>query len=519
MGTTPETLPFGELPVLITGATGYIGARLVPRLTEAGYAVRCLARHPEKLANRDWSASPSVTIVRGDLATSEDLPALMRGCGAAFYLAHPMASSGHDDATRDAQAARRFITAASEAGIARIIYLGGLGDASVAPGSSRATRCDVAHILASGDVPVTVFRAAMILGSGSVSFEILRHLVERLPVMFVPTWVNNEIQPIAVRDVLHYLVASLAEPQTVGRELDIGGADVLGFRDLIRLMAEARGFSHRVIIPVPVVGPRLTAFWTDMVTPVSRDIALPFAASLRQPMVCRDDEAALLMPQHLLTAREAIDEALRKVRQHDVESMWSAAGAIPGDPDWAGGKTFVDRRSTLVHAPPAETFRAACLVGGSHGWYAANSLWRLRGGLDELAGGPGLKRGRRNPDTLDYGEAVDFWRVTAIDPGRHLQLRAEMKLPGEALLEFTVAPVDSANDTGQAVLPRACRLEQTATFLPRGLFGLAYWYAMVPFHAWIFTRMLRGIRSAAEQMARSGEQTDAHAAEGGPHTR
>ncbi|MEK6629299.1 MAG: SDR family oxidoreductase [Acidobacteriota bacterium] len=518
MSATPETPPFGELPVLITGATGYIGARLVPRLLEAGYSVRCLARYPGKLASRHWSTHPRVTIVQGDLASSENMASLMRGCGAAFYLAHPMASAGDDDAARDAQAARRFVTAASEAGIARIIYLGGLGDADLEPGTHRASRGEVAQILAGGNVPVTVFRAAMIIGSGSAWFEILRYLVERLPVMFVPMWVSTESQPIAVRNVLHYLVTSLAQPQTVGRELDIGGIDIVSFRDLIRLMAEARGLPRRVVVPLPVMHPRLSASWIELVTPMSRDVALTLAASLRRRMVCRDEEAARLMPQRLLTAREAIDAALRKIEQHEVESIWSAAGAIPGDPDWAGGNVFVDRRSTIVNATEQEVFRATCRVGGSHGWYGADLLWRLRGWLDELAGGPGLKRARRNPDTLDYGEAVDFWRVTAVDPGRHLRLRAEMKLPGEALLEFTVEPVGGSDDAGPADHVRACRLEQTATFLPRGLLGLPYWYVMVPFHAWIFNGMLRGIRRAAEKTAAARARDAAHARDGGPHT-
>jgi uncharacterized protein YbjT (DUF2867 family) len=505
---TLETPPFGDLPVLVTGATGYIGARLVPRLIEAGYSVRCLARHPSKLASRAWSTSPHVTVVEGDLATTEDLASLMRGCGAAFYLAHPMASAGDDDAARDAHAASRFATAASEANLARIVYLGGFGDESVEFGSHRGSRSDVAHILARGDVPVTLFRAAMILGSGSASFEVLRHLVERLPLMFTPSWVNTRSQPIAVRNVLHYLVACLAEPLTVGRELDIGGVDILRFQDLIRLMAEARGLPRRVIIPVPGVGPWLSALWIGLVTPVSREIVLPLVASLRHPTVCQSDEAAKLMPQRLLTAREAIDAALLKVEQHEVESIWSAAGAIPGDPDWAGDKSFVDRRTTIVHASAADAFRAACRVGGGHGWYSAAFLWRLRGWLDELAGGPGLKRGRRNPDTLAYGDAVDFWRVTSVDPGRHLRLRAEMKLPGEALLEFTIRPAEQAHE---------CSLEQTATFIPRGLLGLAYWYAMVPFHAAIFNQMLRGIRRAAEQMAQSRGQAGVRTDPGAPH--
>jgi uncharacterized protein YbjT (DUF2867 family) len=496
-----EPPPFAEAPVLVAGASGYIGARLVPRLLDAGYSVRCLARTPQKLERRSWARHPRVSIVQGDLASSENLVALMRGCGAAFYLVHSLLSSGGQDNARDAGLARRFAGAASEARLARIIYLGGLRETGPGVAARLAGRGEVGRVLAAGDVPATVFRAAMILGSGSVSFEILRYLVQRQPIMFPPRWVKTEIQPIGVSNVLHYLVACLAEPRTVGQTLDIGGPDVLTYVDLLHTMAEELGLKRRFICPLPVNARRLSTWWISMITPVSREMVGPLADGLTSPVVCHDQEAAALMPQRLLTAREAIASAVRQDQRSEVESAWSDAGTVPGDPEWAGGRVFMDRRQARVDASSDAVFRAACRVGGHHGYYGAHWLrwlWAVRGSLDELAGGPGLQRGRRDPNNLRYGDAVDFWRVTAVEPGRHLRLHAEMKAPGHALLEFTIDDSDaSAGDESLAARP-SCRLTQTATFLPRGLLGYAYWYSMLPFHFWIFTGMLRGIKEAAE---------------------
>jgi len=359
--------------------------------------------------------------------------------------------------------------------------------------ASLGARREVEAMLASGSVPVTVFRAGMVIGAGSASFEILRYLVERLPVMITPKWVTTESQPIAVGNVLGYLVDCLRVPATVGRTLDIGGSDIVSYQTLMRVMAEERGLPRRLVIPVPVLTPRLSSLWIHLVTPLSHRIARPLAEGLRNRVVCRNDDAARLMPQRLLGVREAIRLALRHVDQHEVETAWSDAGRIAGDPDWAGGTVFVDRRQIDVSASPSVVFRALTRLGGRNGWYGADWLWRLRGVLDHLVGGPGLRRGRRDPDRLAFGEALDFWRVTAVEADRHLALRAEMKLPGEALLEFTIEPVPGE-------IPR-CRLVQTARFLPRGLLGLAYWYAVMPLHRIVFGRMLRGVRRVAEALA------------------
>jgi hypothetical protein len=352
-------------------------------------------------------------------------------------------------------------------------------------------------------VPVTVLRAAMIVGAGSASFEILRYLVERLPIMVTPRWVATECQPIAIGNVLTYLVACLSAPATVGSTFDIGGPDILTYRALMDLMAEELGLGRRLVIPVPVLTPRLSSLWIHLVTPVSHRIARPLAEGLRNRVVCGDDRAARLMAQPLLSAREAIRLALSEERRHEVETVWSGAGPVAGDPDWAGGKVFVEERETAVAAPADTVYRAVCRLGGRHGWYGADWLWAVRGALDHLVGGPGLRRGRRDPERLGYGDAVDFWRVCAVEPDRRLALRAEMRLPGEALLEFWVMPTAERGHS---------RLVQAARFRPRGLLGLAYWYAVLPLHGIVFGRTLDGIRRTAEADAVRSARTRADTA-------
>jgi uncharacterized protein YbjT (DUF2867 family)/uncharacterized protein YndB with AHSA1/START domain len=481
-------------PVLVTGASGYIGGRLVPRLLAAGYRVRCLAREPRKLTGRPWATDPGVEIVRGDVFDREALLRAMEGCGAAFYLVHSMLAAGEEYAQQDRILAHRFASAADAARLERIVYLGGLGELGAGLSEHLASRREVEEILASAQAPVTVFRAAVIIGSGSAAFETLRYLVERLPVMITPRWVSTESQPIAVRNVVQYLVDCLSVPETAGRTLDIGGPDVLSYRELMRTMAEERGLRRRLVIPVPVLTPRLSSLWIHLVTPISHRIARPLAEGLRNRVVCRNDEAQRLMPQRLLGVRESIRAALARVAHDEVETSWSMAGPIPGDPDWAGGTVFTDRRALRVAASPEAVWRAVLRIGGGHGWYAADALWRLRGWIDRLMGGPGLRRGRRASGEVGYGEALDFWRVTGLERGRRLVLRAEMKLPGEALLEFTIEP-DGAGS----------RLTQTARFLPRGLGGLAYWYAVLPLHGVVFRGMASGIRSAAQGASRPAQ--------------
>lgn len=477
--------------VAVAGATGYIGTRLVPRLADAGYSVRCLVRSPRKLDDRQWKGRPEIEIVKADLEDLEALAAQLEGCEAAYYLVHSMESAGSDYAERDRTLAAGFRDAAARAGVQRLIYLGGLGHSNAQLSQHLRSRREVERVLCEGPVPVTAFRAAMIIGSGSASFEILRYLTERLPILITPRWVRTESQPIAVRDVLHYLVQCLGVPETRGRTLEVGGPDILTYEDLLQMTAEARKLPRRIIIPVPVLTPFLSSLWIHLITPVSARLARPLAEGLRNRVVIEDHSAEQLMPRRLLAAREAIQLALDVEARADVESTWSSAGPVPGDPDWAGGTVFEDARTIEIAAPPARVFQVLTELGGRRGWMAYNRLWKLRGVIDRLVGGPGWKRGRRNPTQLSWNDAVDFWRVSELMPAERLTFRAEMRVPGDAVLDFTLTPAPLASGVA------GTRLAQTARFRPRGLAGLVYWYAVMPFHGLVFNGLLKGIRDAA----------------------
>ncbi|MBM4006474.1 MAG: SDR family oxidoreductase [Planctomycetes bacterium] len=474
--------------VAVTGATGYVGGRLVPRLLDAGYRVRCLVREPRKLAERPWRTHPDVTVECVDLVNGPLLTELLRGCSAAYYLVHSMESSGKAYAEHDRALAGTFGKAAATAGVGRLIYLGGLGELGAGLSEHLSSRREVERVLAESGVPLTVFRAAMIIGSGSASFEILRYLVERLPVMVTPAWVRTESQPVAITDVLHWLVRCLAVPQTSGATLEIGGPDVLPYRELMQVMAQELGLPPRVIMPLPVLTPRLSSGWISLVTPVSYRIARPLAEGLRNRVVVTNDLAQRLMPHAALGVRDSIHRALERVRSNDVNTRWSAAGAVQGDPKWAGGTMFTDQRSIEISASAAAVFRAVCRIGGGHGWYAGDILWRIRGWMDTLVGGPGLRRGRRDTERVEFGEALDFWRVIGVEHDRSLSLLAEMKLPGIAKLNFEMASGTNGTTT----------LTMMARFWPRGLLGILYWYSVLPLHNIVFGGMLRGIKRAAE---------------------
>jgi uncharacterized protein YbjT (DUF2867 family) len=476
--------------IAIAGATGYIGGRLAPRLLAAGHRVRCLVRSRHKLEGRDWTAGDSVEIEVVDLEDAPTLTVALSGCDAAFYLVHSMMATDGQYAKRDQDLALTFARAARNAGLPRIIYLGGLGETGEGLSEHLASRREVEEALGSTGVPVTVLRAAMIIGSGSASFEILRYLVQRLPVMVTPKWVSTRCQPIAVDNVLGYLEGVLTVEATTGKVLDIGGSEILPYRDIMRIMAEELHLPRRWIIPVPLLTPRLSSYWIHLVTPLSSRIARPLAEGLKNEVICRENTITTLVPQKLLDVRESIKAALGQLDSHLVETNWSMAGTIPGDPDWSGGTVFRDERQLTVEAPAEAVFQAVSRLGGGNGWYA-QSLWRIRGALDRLVGGLGLRRGRRHPDELRYGDALDFWRVVAVERNRRVSLRAEMKVPGEALLEFRVEP-DGEN---------RCVLRQTALFEPRGLWGLVYWYAVLPFHGPIFRGMLRTLAKSALRIA------------------
>ena len=375
----------GSERIAIAGVTGYIGGRLAPRLIEHGYAIRCLVRSPAKLQNRGWAADPNVQIRLVDLADETSLTRELEGCQAAYYLVHSMMSGESDYAEHDHQLALTFARAARNAGVKRIIYLGGLGETGPDLSEHLSSRREVEEALASTGVAVTVLRAAMIIGSGSASFEILRYLVERLPIMVTPKWVSTACQPIAVRNVIGYLVGVLPVPETAGGVFDIGGPDVLCYRDIMSIMAEELGVRRRLVIPVPVLTPRLSSYWIQLITPLSNTIASPLAEGLKNPVVCRENRIARLIPQELLGVRESIHSALSKMAEHGVETNWSMAGTIPGDPDWAGGTVFRDVRQITVAAPACAAFRAVCRVGGGNGWYAADILWKIRGWIETVA--------------------------------------------------------------------------------------------------------------------------------------
>jgi uncharacterized protein YbjT (DUF2867 family) len=475
--------------VLVTGATGYIGGRLVPRLLEAGHRVRCLVRDPGRLDGRPWRSR--VEVVRGDMLDAASLDAATRGVTTAFYLVHSMAG-GEDFHERDIVAARNFGEAMKRAGGRRIIYLGGLGDPASGLSEHLRSRQQTADALRQAGVPVTEFRAAVIVGSGSLSFEIIRYLTERVPVMICPRWVYTRVQPIAIRNVLDYLVACLDAPESAGQVIEIGGADVVTYGEMMTIYARVRGL-RRLMVPVPVLTPRLSSYWVHLVTPVPSTIAQPLIEGLRNEVVIRSDAARQLFPQvKPIDYETSVRTALEKLEIGAVETAWSDAlvttlGDRPPVTLTTSEGMIIERRQLTVDANPLAVYRSFASLGGERGWLVMNWAWQLRGALDRLVGGVGMRRGRRDPYDLRPGDAVDFWRVEHVEPGRAVRLRAEMKVPGRAWLQFQVARDDEDKS----------RLVQTALFAPRGLFGWLYWYALYPFHAVIFDGMIHRIAEDA----------------------
>jgi uncharacterized protein YbjT (DUF2867 family) len=479
--------------IVVIGATGYIGARLVSKLLSAGYRVRAVSRSLQKLQGCHWASHANVQLMAADVLNRGALTAACRDCEAAYYFVHSMNPEHKDFADADRRGAANMVSAAETASLKRIIYLGGLGEQSDDLSHHLRSRAEVAQILREGPVPVTVLRAAMIIGSGSASFEILRYLVDRLPFMITPRWVRTQSQPIAVRNVLRYLVDCLNTDATIGRVFDIGGPEVVTYQQLMDTYAEEAGLRKRVVVPVPYFTPRLSSYWIHLVTPVPAYIAQPLAAGLRNPAVCQESEIERLIPQELLDCRTAIKLAIACLQHQQVESHWTDAGIMPPaewsnsqDASWAGGTVFEDKRALTVDATPDELWLPIIRLGGDTGWYYGNWLWKLRGLLDRLIGGVGLGRGRRHMIDLKPGDALDFWRVAAVEPGKRLLLVAEMRLPGKAILEFRIEPAGNGRIT----------LVQTAKFLPAGLTGLAYWWLVTPLHSIVFGGMLRGVAAA-----------------------
>ena len=474
--------------ILLTGATGYIGGRLLKALEYAGYPVRCLARRPEFLRAR---AGPGPEIFKADCLDPASLPAAMQGVSMAYYLVHSMGSTGKFE-EEDRRAARNFAAAARLAGVQRIIYLGGLGETELGLSAHLRSRQEVADILRASGIPTVEFRASIVIGSGSISFEMIRALVQRLPVMICPRWVSVKAQPIAVEDVIAYLLKALELPAGKSSTYEIGGADQVSYREIMQEYARQCGL-RRWLISVPVLTPRLSSLWLGLVTPVYARIGRKLVDSLRHPTLVRDTAALGAFGIKPRGLREAIARALVHEDREFAETRWSDATSSAGHAAaWGGvrlGTRLVDSRAVHVAVPPAAAFAPIRRIGGANGWYFANALWWLRGTLDLFAGGVGLRRGRRDPQNLSVGDALDFWRVESIEPDRLLRLAAEMKVPGRAWLQFEVEP-----DAEGSVI------RQTAIFDPAGLAGLLYWYSLYPMHRWIFAGMLRRIGAAAEEL-------------------
>ncbi len=487
-----------EKTILVTGATGYIGGRLVPRLLERGYHVRAMGRNLEKLRGRPWANHPHVECVKGDVLDYPSLEKAVEGCSIAYYLVHSMVREQKNFTKADREAALNFTAAAEQAHLERIIYLGGLGNEQDALSKHLLSRKEVGEILRQSSIPVTIFRAAMIIGSGSASFEIMRYLTDRLPIMITPTWVRTPVQPIAVKNVLEYLIRSLEVPETIGQTFDIGGPRVTCYHELMMLYAKLAKLSTRTVIPVSILSPKLSSYWIGLVTPLPPKLGRPLVEGLRTKVVVEDTRIQSLIPQTLLDYDEAIQIALDKV---SAETSWIDAGMIPPaewadkeDPNWAGGTILKAHRERTISASAENVWKVLTQIGGKQGWYSVSLLWKLRGALDKLFGGVGMRRGRRDQKELQAGDAVDFWRVKHINPPYRLVLVAEMRLPGEAVLEFRLKSLPS----GQTYL------SQTARFFPHGIWGILYWYVLTPFHLVIFTQMIRTIEKLTLQEEAAG---------------
>lgn len=472
--------------VAVFGASGYVGGRLLRPLMEAGYQVRAVARRPEFLEAR---VPAEVEVVRGDALDRKGLVESLRGCDFAYYLVHSMGSAGSFE-DEDRLAATNFAAAAAQAGVRRIVYLGGLGNEDETLSTHLRSRHETGRILRESPVPTVELRASVVIGSGSLSYEMVRALTERLPVMITPRWVRVPAQPIAIGDLLEYLVAALRVPVEGSRVFEIGGADVVSYGDIMGEYARQRGL-RRLMLPFPFLTPRLSSLWLGFVTPLYARIGRKLIESIVHPTVVRDDSAMRAFDIRPMGLREAVRSALVNEENEMAETRWSDALSAAGPSrDWAGvrlGNRLVDSRTVFVDVPVARAFAPVQRIGGRAGWYHADVLWRLRGVIDLWMGGVGMRRGRRDDENLRVGDAIDWWRVEAFEPDRRLLLAAEMKLPGRAWLEFEVTPAG-----GGAVI------RQTAVFDPAGLGGLLYWYGVYPLHAFVFRGMLAAIARRAQ---------------------
>ena len=488
--------PNGEnATCLVTGATGYIGGRLIRELLNAGYKVKVFARFPDRLRDLAWYSK--VEIISGDALNANDVLNAMKDVDVAYYLLHAL-NKGNEFVDIETKMAQIFAESAKRNGVQRIIYLGGLIP-SQKLSQHLESRKITGEILRNSGVPTIELRAGVVIGSGSASFEMLRYLTERLPVMVTPKWVKTKIQPIAVRDVLYYLVGSAGITENLNQAFDIGGPDILTYKEMMNRYAEVADLRKRIIIPVPLLTPRLSSLWVGFVTPVPGSIARPLVKSLINEVICHDSEIKKYLPDPidgLTNFEKAVDLALMRVREAQVSTRWSSASIpgipsepLPSDPEWSGGTLYKDIRIKEINSEPEKVWQIVEAIGGNNGYFSFDWAWEIRGILDRIVGGVGLRRGRRDPHHLNVGETLDFWRVEEKIPNNLLRLRAEMKMPGKAWLEFRV------EKTGD----QKSKLTQTAIFYPKGLAGHSYWWLIAPFHVFVFPGMIKNIKKVAEE--------------------
>jgi len=478
---------------LVTGATGYIGGRLVNQLLQAGHRVRVMARFPDRLRDLPWYEK--VEVIQADALDPISMRAALKDIDVAYYLLHAI-NQGQNFGNIEKAMANIFADCASQEKVKRIIYLGGIIPQQKLS-EHLSSRAETGEILRNSGVPTIELRAGVVLGSGSASFEMLRYLTERLPIMVTPKWVNTRIQPIAVRDVLRYLVGSASIEESLNRSFDIGGPDVLTYKEMMNRYAKVAGLRKRIIITVPLLTPRLSSLWVGFVTPVPGSIAKPLVRSLINEVVCENSDIKNYIPDPedgLTSFEKAVDLALTRIKEAQVSTRWSSASVpgapaepMPSDPEWAGGTLYRDIQKVEIDATPEQVWKVIEAIGGDHGYFTMDWAWEIRGFLDRIVGGVGLRRGRRDPDHLQVGETLDFWRVEAREPNQLLRLRAEMRMPGLAWLEFQIKQISDTKT----------QLIQQAIYYPRGLAGHAYWWAISPFHVFVFKGMAKNICKAA----------------------
>jgi len=490
--------------ILVTGATGYVGGRLVPQLLEANHKVRVFARNAERL--RDYPWVNDVEIIEGDARDEDAVLKSVDDIEVVYFLLHSIVLGDKLSETEDL-IANNYATCAKSSGVKRFVYLGGMvSDENVEHSKHLSSRLNVGKILRSSGVPTIELRAAVIIGSGSASFEMLRYLTERLPIMVTPKWLNTKVQPIAIRDVLNYLVGCSELKEEINNHFDIGGPDILTYREMMQKYAAIAGLKKRIIVTLPLLTPRLSSHWINIVTPVPKAIAKPLVSSLTSEVVAKDQSIDQLFPdlrKKLLPFETAVNLALDRVRDDEVLTRWSSAlhanediKQLPSDPSstdpsWSGGTLYEDNRTSINLVDAEKLWKVVESIGGKNGWYSFPMAWQLRGFLDRLFGGAGMRRGRRDPNKLRVGETLDFWRVEEKIDGKFLRLKAEMKLPGQAWLDLVV---ENQDDEGSSL----ATLKLRATFRPKGLAGQLYWWSIRPFHGIVFGSMIKNIPKKAK---------------------